>query len=126
MKKKKNHMQTIKENVWGSICVAILCAAAIVVSVLLMNRSDGETAPTEPEDSPPAVMEPEPTEASAGILETDAPVSTPPAEGTPAPTIPVSPTAMPAITPPAASAPPSSSSDITLFPVDPPADIQLD
>ena len=126
MKKMKKNMQTIKDNVWGSICVAILCAAAIIVSVLLINRSDGETSPTEPEDSPPAVMEPEPVEESAGIPETNVPASAPPVEGTPAPTVPVSPTAVPAITPPAASAPPSSSSDITLFPVDPPADIQLD
>ena len=125
MKKIKKNIQTLRDNVWGSVCVAILCAAAIVVSVLLLNRSEGETAPTEPEDSPPAVVEPESVEPSAEIPETDAPASAPPVEGTPAPTVPVTPTSMPAITPPAASAPPSSSSDIALFPVDPPTDIQL-
>lgn len=130
MKKMKKNMQTIRDNAWVSICVAILCVAAVVVAVLLLHQPKAETVPTEREEPTPTAMEAEPVNETVAPERADAspvpPAPTALPEETPAQTPDVSPTAMPAITPPASSAPPSSSSDIALYPVDPPAEIQLD
>lgn len=116
--------QTIRDNKWISICVIILAAATVAVTLYLLFRPVEESPPESA--AAPGVQTTTAPAPSAPVTvpgPTDSPAPPPPTSESDG--APVSATPTPAITPPAASGSPVSGSNIVLNPVPPPVEIDI-